>query len=291
MAVASLSGVWTPRRDARGLFVPKIGNAKQVRDYESPVFAYLYPTRDDPGIYLSPTNEVLRNQDINYGVTGALRSAKTPFGPGIDVPQGWQVSRTNPHPGGWSVINQTWISLFYLYDATKLITGSPPVFGGSITWQNVSGEQSLVVTPDTVFGGVATSITGVGNGLHCMVVCNYSNKGAAGVRIFLNGALVATTRSSDVWNSALFPSTDWYGASISQQDKNVGNILFSGYHYSAVFSDVQAAALSLDPYGYVFRNAPSTNLRAVRNMTFDGNTYQSSRPTADISNSGWVRVP
>jgi hypothetical protein len=116
------------------------------------------------------------------------------------------------------------------------------------------------------------------------------SSGASGLRAFLNGSLVAVS-SASTYSEFLFLRPYYLNRSISQRHLDIGNVLLNAEAINVNLTDSAAAALSLDPYRYFFRDAPSTNLRAVRNMTFDGNTYQYSRPISDISNTGWVRVP
>ena len=300
-----LAGVWTPRRDARGLFVPKADGvdsplSSTAGGISPRKFHYNYPVSGSDGIYTTVLGRIIRTAEASFGGY-YLRSVNTPYGAGIDAKTGWQFGAYPVQGGGWSVPRQTWVSLFYIYDASKFVTNYPRFFGNvgnnpvqrgqTICWINTTGEQALVVSSDIGFSGGEVLINGVGNGLHCMVVTSVGSTAAGSVRVFLDGQLVTTTTGPSGWNGATFPTTDFFAASISQSGSNVGNILFNALFYGYVANDSEAAALSLDPYRYFFRDAPSTSLRAVRNMTFDGNTYQSSRPTADVSNAGWVRVP
>ncbi len=266
----------------------------------TPLRHYNYAPAGSNGIYTSVFDRVIRKTEENYGPTN-LRTVNTPYGPGIDAQTGWQFTAYPIQGGGWSVARQTWVSLFYIYDASKYITNYPRFFGNignnpsqrvqTISWINTAGEQSLVVTSDTGFSGGEVSVSGVGNGLHCMVVTSITGSSPTGVRIFLDGRLVATTTAPSVWNGATFPTTDFFGGSVSQSGSNVGNILFNALLYGYVANDNEAQQLSLDPYRYFFVDAPTVNRRIVRKLSFETNVYQYSRPSADASNSGWVRVP
>lgn len=275
MAVTALSGVWTPERDARGLFVPKANGvdapvSSTAGFISTRKFHYNYAVAGSNGIYTTVFNKILRRSDQNYGPVNLL-SVNTPYGVGIDAQTGWQAGGYPTQPGGWNVPRQTWISLFYIYDAAKTITNYPRFFGGvgnnpslrnqTISWNNPAGEQALVVSPETNYGGIEVSVNGVGNGLHCMVVTSNAGGSATGVRIFLNGQFVATTTAPSGWNGGTFPNTDFYANSVSQSGLNIGNILFTAILYGYTASDSEAQKLSTDPYSYFFQDAPKTSAK------------------------------
>jgi hypothetical protein len=77
----------------------------------------------------------------------------------------------------------------------------------------------------------------------------------------------------------------YYYSGISQSSLGVGNVHFQGEAALVNLSDDAAAALSLDPYRYFFRDAPSYKTRVSRSV-FLPSAFQYSRPTADIL-TGW----
>lgn len=297
----ALPNIWIPRRDARGLFVPTGLGFRQPSSgvVGSPLRHYNYPVLGSDGIYTSVLDRVIRKSQASYG--GNLRSVLTPFGPGIDAQTGWTFTGYPTQGGGWNVARQTWVSLFYIYDNAKVITNYPRFFGQvsnnpsnrlqTISWINTAGEKALVVSSQKDYSGGEVSITGVDNGLHCVVVTSITGSVADGVRVFLDGRLAATTNGPTVWNGGTFPTTDFYGASVSQSGSNIGNILFNALIYNYIASDTEAAALSTNPYRYFFRDAPSSLSTMTRNLSFDPTNYQYYRPSADLNNSGWTRIP
>lgn len=297
-----LAGVWTPRRDASGLFVEATRSSRYptIGVVGSPLRHYNYAAAGSNGIYTSVHKRIIRKTEESYGPTN-LKSVYTPYGAGIDAQTGWQFGFYPTQGGGWNVPRQTWVSLFYIYDASKYVAGYPRFFGNianlptqrlqTICWVNTAGEQALLVSSDVSFSGGEVAVNGVGNGLHCMVVTSVASTAAGSVRVFLDGQLVATTTGPSGWNGGTYPTTDFYAGSVSQSGSNIGNILFNGILYGYVATDSEAAELSVDPYRYFFRDATPISSRAVRNLSFSSATYQYSRPIADISNTGWVRVP
>lgn len=297
-----LPGVWTPRRDSRGLFVaaPRMGYQPTIGTVGTPIRHYNYAVAGSNGIYTSVHDRVIRQTEESFP-TNLLRSVNTPYGVGIDAKPTWQFGAYPTQGGGWNVSRQTWVSLFYIYDSSKYVGVYPRFFGGvgnnpsirgqSICWLNSFGQQALVVTSDTGYSGGEVSVNGIGNGLHCMVVTSIASASPTGVRIFLDGQFVATATAPNGWNGGTFPTTDFYGASVSQSGSNIGNILFNAILYGYVASDDEAQQLSLDPYRYFFVDAPTVRNRIGRKLNFESNVYQYSRPSADASNSGWVRVP
>jgi len=294
----SLAGIWTPRRDSRGLFVPKYPTYPALNGggyFSNTATAFFYPVRD--GVYRSGTDSISKFGQYGYEAFGV----PTKWGLGIDAPSGWEWSGKSPPYYATSSGSHVLVSVFSLHDAGKFANSYATVLGESRSslpddsdkyafWRNLEGEQSLLVSVSSLFGGTPFKIYGLGNGLHCLVIAVTMSSGASGLRAFLNGSLVAVS-SAPTYSGFLYLRPYYYHGSISQRHRDIGNVLLNAEAINVNLTDSAAAALSLDPYRYFFRDAPSTSLRAVRNMTFDANVYQSSRPSSDVSNSGWVRVP
>jgi hypothetical protein len=304
-----LSGIWTPRRDSRGLFVPKANGV------DSPISStagfisvrklhYNYPVSGSNGIYTTVLNKIIRNSEADYGGYN-LQSVNTPYGAGINAQTGWTFTSYPTQGGGLSISRQTWISIFYIYNANKRVTNYPRFFGGignnpsnrshTISWNNPNGEQALIANSDTAFGGGEVAVNGVGNGLHCMVVTSITGGSPTGVRVFLDGQLVGTTTAPSTWNGGTFPTTDFYGNSVSQSGENIGNILFNGILYNYVASDSEAEKLSLNPYSYFFRDAPKTSAKTrlfsgVLSLP-DPPTEFSSIKAGRLTPSRWSKQP
>lgn len=293
-----LAGVWTPRRDARGLFVPKYPTYPSINGsgvVDLAANGFFYPALD--GVYRSTTDSISKWGQYD----GIAKSVSTPWGLGIDVPNNWEWRGSNPQyyaPGSGT---HAFVALFGIHNASRFDNNYATFFGESRTslptdsekyvfWRNPNGEQSLLVSVSNQYGGTPFSINGLSNGLHCLVVVVTLGAGASGLKAFLNGSLVAVS-SAATYGGFMYLRPYYYNGSVSQSHLDIGNVLLNAESINVKLTDAQAAAISVDPYRYFFRDAPSTNLRAVRNMTFDGNTYQSSRPTADMSNTGWARVP
>ncbi len=295
-----LPGIWTPRRDARGLFVPRNGRSTSLYATGGQAMygaGYFYPTPD--GIYRSVVDAV--GKAGAYG--GTAKAVPTQFGLGIDVPNNWEWSGPAPSSlgmgtGGTHLI----VSLFSLHNASQYVSGIyPAVLGESRSslnndsdiygyWQNPNGEQSVLVRPSTGFGGTEFSINGLGNGLHCLVLISTFGSGASGLRAFLNGNLVATS-SAPVYAGLMYLRPYYFFGSISQSHLNVGNVLLNAGAINVSMSDAQAAALSLDPYRYFFIDAPSQKSKLTsRFISLPTGAFQYSRPTTDLL-TGWTRVP
>jgi len=285
--MAALSNIWIPRRDSRGLFVrsPRWSRAPSP-GFVGGKFHYNYAVAGSNGIYTTVHDRIIRKTEESYGPTN-LRSVNTPYGVGIDAQQGWQYGNYPIQSGGWNVPRQTWISLFYIYNAQKTITNYPRFFGGvgnnvlqrshTITWINTAGEQTLVVASDTNFSGGEILVSGIQNGLHCMLVTSVANASATGVRAFLNGEFVGTTTAPNGWNGGTFPTTDFFGASISQSGSDVGNILFNAILYDYVASDAEAEKLSTDPYSYFFVDAVPVIKNVSKRLFIPGTTPNRSK--------------
>lgn len=303
-----LAGVWTPRRDARGFFVERFAKPLSYRDYFNGFVAsqyrrtFHYPTSDGR-IYWSAVDDYVKQGLYNAPIP---KPAYTPYGPGIDVAQGWEWSGNGTNtPGGYSTTTIVYVSVFHIHNANVYVDNPtmtyPAILGGSrylrsevaAYWSNSNGEQAIKFGTGGFFGEALQNIeiNGVGNGLHCLVVVMCNDTRTNGHRVFFDGALVGSGTYPTTYVNALDLRPYYWGGSISQSHLNIGNILFQGSIDKFYPTDAQAVSLSLDPYRYFFRDAPSISSRAVRNLSFDANIYQYSRPIADISNTGWVRVP
>ena len=274
-----LGSIWTPRRDSRGLFVPHPRIRQQptgFAGYGVPSQAYMYSVSGENGLYYSITDKIYRTSNAEFA--GTYQTIYTPFGAGMNPQKGYSVNNVAAWGGGLSILKQTYISLFYLYNASKTVANYPRLFGGIgnnpsnrlnvISWINTAGEQSIVITPDLGFGGVETSISGIQNGLHCVVMSNIYG-GAGGVTVYLDGQYVtSTTSSTGGWNSGTFPKIDFFGESISKGGVDVATILFQGAIYNTILTADQLAALSGNPYPYFFINAPNSSVKNKLLKTF-----------------------
>jgi hypothetical protein len=305
MSVLPLPGIWTPRRDARGLFVPRgapyaalIGN---IRNWDKAP-SFFYPIPD--GIYRSNANTIDRLGE--YG--GIARGVPTPYGLGIDAPRGYEQLTGKRaayfETGSASVVL---VSVFSLYNAGTYINPAsfeptPAVLGESravglayqfneiAAWyKNDSGEQALRI--NTIPDGNGTDnifVNGLSNGLHCLVLCYKVNGGANGARAFLNGKLVGTGPTVSYTNFWGIRSYYFWG-SLSQSDLNIGNVHFNANIANLDLTNEQAAQFSLDPYRFFFVDAPTQKSRLSRLISL-GQSFQFSRPSADLL-TGWTRVP
>jgi hypothetical protein len=293
-----LPGIWMPRRDARGLFVPKQATSTAV--YASgypPAYGnhFYYPASD--GVYRSAVPAV--EKFGAYG--GTAKSVPTQWGLGVDCPAGW----IWPTPTGQSYTTASGthilVSVFSLHNASKYVAASefPAVHGESagsnvsdpyphVFWRNASGEQSLLVSISNSQGGTQFSINGLGNGLHCLVLVITVGGGASGLKAFLNGSLVATS-SAPTYLDFLWLRPNHYYSGISQSQLDIGNILLNAEAAGVSISDSAAAALSLNPYRRFFVDAPTQKSRLSRLLSL-GQSFQFSRPSADLL-TGWTRVP
>ena len=297
-----LPGIWTPRRDARGLFVPKMPTYPTVtgngRDWsKSQGFFYAIPD----GVYRSTTNAITKTGA--YG--NFARGVPTQWGLGIDAPAAWEWYGGVPAVYSINSGTQVLVSVFSIHNGSTYADPSlyPAVLGESRTtgnfnpasdggnyafWQNANGEQSLYTTVSPAFGGGVILINGIGNGLHCLVLSVTVGGGASGFKAFLNGKLVATSAAT-TYASFLSLRPYYFWASVSQSGLNIGNVLLNAEVLDVSLSDQSLAALSLDPYRYFFIDAPSQKSRLSRFISL-GQSFQFSRPSADLL-TGWTRVP
>jgi hypothetical protein len=289
-----LNGIWTPRRDARGLFVPNnpAYPSKAGGSTGRPLRGFFYPTPD--GVYRSVTDSTSKLGQ--YG--GIARGVPTQWGLGIDAPNNWEWSGLTPQsfaPGSGSHVL---VSVFSLHDASKRVTLYPAVLGESRTsatvdsgsyvfWRNPNGEQSLLVNISTQFGGTPFSINGLSNGLHCLVIAVTLGSGASGLRAYLNGALVAVS-SAPTYFGILSVRPYYYWGSISQSHLNVGNVLLNAELGNVNLSESAAANLSLNPYRYFFQDAPKTS---PKQRLFSGVLSLPDPPTEFTSIKGGKLLP
>jgi hypothetical protein len=303
-----LSNIWIPRRDARGLFVERFPkplsykntwNGSVVSQYRR---TFHYPTSDGR-IYWSAVDNAGREGE--YGTLP--KPAYTPYGPGIDVPSGWEwsVSRyggTNT-PGGYSTSTIVYVSVFHIHNANVYVDNAtmtyPAICGGSrynrsevfAYWSNTNGEQSIKFGT----GGFQSdslqnvSIDGVGNGLHCLVILQRNDTSTDGHRVYLDGKLVGSATGLYSYLGAVDLRPYYWGGSISQSHLNIGNILFQGSIDKFYPTDEQAAEISRDPYRLFFRDAPSHETRLFR--LFASTAFTTARPNADVTTTGWTAEP
>lgn len=266
-----LSNIWVPRRDSRGLFVPKRphtslsgGNMSTTAQWAN--WIYPVPTR---GIYASAVDEI--GVLGNYG--GTADRTPTPYGLGINTPDGWEWGRSGVlTPGGFNQTRQTLFSVFYLYDATKLTTTNRYINLGvgrsrevasvasidetGLFWSNQAGEQAIYATTATVsFGGTNASVTGVGNGLHC-IVATYTVNG--NLELYLDGSLVSTGVTG-TYAVAWTNLPNFFFGGLGPANQNVGTILLAGTVYGQIFDASAVRAFTADPFGYFFVDAPSVS--------------------------------
>ena len=289
-----LSGIWTPRRDARGRFVPKDPTYPYPSNRAwNQTKTFFYPTTT--GIYRANTDYEVR--EGQYG--GIARGVPTPYGLGIDAPTAWEWKGPNAATYSSNTDSGFIVSVFSLYGASQFFLASnfPAVLGESRAefnatggvaawWKNPNGEQSILVR-NTVpgFGGGDITINGVGNGLHCLVVCFTVSGGVNGTRVFLNGRFVGSG-PSPTYLGWMWARPYYFYSGISQSSLNIGNVHFQGEAVSVNLSNDAAAALSLDPYRYFFVDAPSAIDRIGRTFYSIPSNFQYSRPTSDIL-TGW----
>lgn len=279
----SLPGIWTPRRDSRGFFTPKVSSYPSfidgTRNWDKAA-SFLYPIQE--GIYRSNANVIDREGE--YG--GIAKGVPTPYGLGIDTPRGWEQKTARGGYLSTSGGSHVLVSVFSLYNASKYLSPAngqpwPAVlgesrakgvgyeFGDIAAWyKNESGEQALRINtipqngsyiPGTNTIGLDNIyVNGLSNGLYCLVLCYTVSGGAAGVRAFLNGQLVGTgpaTNFASFWGIRSY----YYWGSLSQSDLNMGNVHFNGHITNLNLTDNQAAQLSTDPYRQFFIDAPKTS--------------------------------
>jgi hypothetical protein len=292
-----LSNIWVPRRDGRGLFVPKRphtalpdGSLTSVNQQWAN-WIYPVPTR---GVYWSGVDQI----GVNGLYGGTADRTPTHYGLGINTPDSWEWGGPNVGAGAFSTARQTHFSVFYLYDATKLITsGRYPSLGPNrsrntapssidepgLIWSNQSGEQSVIATTFNVtFGGVNASVTGVGNGLHC-AVASYTVNG--NLELYLDGVSVATgTTGTYIGGSTVRPNFFWGG--LGPANQNVGVILLAGIIYTQAFTAAEVQAFTANPFGYFFVDAPNRR-RQLYSVTIQSGNY----PASDITTTGWSAVP
>ena len=291
-----LSNIWVPRRDGRGLFVPKRphtalpnGDLTSVNQQWAN-WIYPVPTR---GIYWSGVDQI----GVNGLYGGTADRTPTPYGLGINTPDSWEWGGSGVSAGAFSTSRQTHFSVFYLYDATKLVTtGRYPSLGPNrsrdtapsaidepgLIWSNQSGEQSIIATTFNVsFGGTNASATGVGNGLHC-AVASYTVGG--NLELYLDGVSVATgTTGTYIGGITVRPNFFWGG--LGPANQNVGVILLAGVIYTQAFTAAEVQAFTANPFGYFFVDAPK------RKPYVSGITFTYSRPSADSTPLQWSRQP
>lgn len=293
-----LSSIWVPRRDGRGLFVPKRphvalpgGDISTVRQWAN--WIYPVPTR---GIYASCVDQI--GVLGNYG--GTANWTPTPYGLGINTPANWEWGNSFVNtPGGFAVTRQVVFSVFYLYDAAKLITAgrypslginrslsTDPLAAGTtengLYWSNQSGEQRISVSCGLDFGGVAATVSGVGNGLHVVAASILAN---GNTELYLDGNLVSTTATGSYGRSNT-GTPNFYWSSISPAYENVGTILFAGVIYDKLFTAAEVRAFTADPFGYFFVDAPNRR-RQLYSVIIQSGNY----PASDITTTGWSAAP
>lgn len=254
---------------------------------------YPVPTR---GIYWSGVDRVrvLGEYGGNAGIT------PTPYGLGINSPSNWEWSGSVVNtPGGFAVTRQVMLSVFYLYDATKLITtGRYPSLGvgpslnsdpigpsssqSGLHWSNQSGEQRISASAGTDFSGVAATVTGVGNGLH-VVVANITANG--NTELYFDGDLVSTTAAGSYGRSFVL-SPNFYWGGLGPANQNVGVILLAGIIYDQVFTAAGVQAFTANPFGYFFVDAPNR-----RRQLFSVISSVTIRPSSDVTTTGWTAYP
>lgn len=293
-----LGGIWTPRRDARGLFVPKsptypIAGASRIYGSSDVSKSFWYPT--PTGIYLSTVDAQWSNTNGNaYGVP-------TQYGMGLDAPSGWYWLGPGTVSAQTAPVTATFVSVFSLYRASTYVPSTKYVAVGTISmnapssdsntyiwWRNSNGEQSLLINPSIGFGGASFSVSGIGNGLHCLVMQTTVGGGSTGVRTFLDGRLVAITQAP-TYSPAGSPFPHFYWGSLSSRDLDIGNMHLYGEAVNYGMTDAQLAALSLDPYRYFFVDAPNQR-QTLTGLALFATSFQYARPTTDVL-TGWTRVP
>lgn len=298
-----LAGIWTPRRDARGMFVPISPSPNALpgggRNFDMRR-AFFYATPD--GVYQN--DQELLSTYGQYG--GRAKGVPTQWGLGIDAPLNWQsVFSGFGYLDSWAPnagVSVVQLAVFSLYNSGQYVDPSiyPAVFGTSLNslpndtgwyvhWRNGSGEQSLLISAGVLYGGASTSIDGVGNGLHCLVMSTTVGGGATGTRIFLDGKFITAIPATN-YSGFMNIGPSFYWGSISQSHLNIGNVHFNGAISSVLLPDNTLAALSADPYRLFFRDAPSQTSRLTSRFISLPSSFQYSRPTTDIL-TGWARVP
>jgi hypothetical protein len=275
-----LPGIWTPRRDARGLFVPKspiYSTAYASGMAPSYGSQFFYPVAD--GVYRSTFPAVEKTGA--YG--GTARSVPTQWGLGIDYPAGWIWPTNTGESLKTSSGTHVLASVFSLHNASQYVAASafPAILGESAGsnvsdvyphafWRNANGEQSLLISIGNSVGGTQFAINGIGNGLHCLVIVVTVNGGASGVKAFLNGSLVATS-SAPTYLDFLWLRPNPYYSGISQSQLNIGNVLLNAEAANVSISDSAASALSVNPYRYFFADAPTQKSRLSRIISIPSN--------------------
>ena len=275
-----LAGIWTPNRDSRGLFTERFLQAPGYKDnfgannYNRRQYHYATP---DGQVYWSAVNNLAR-----YGEYGNLsKAAPTPYGVAMDLPQGWEwpvgTRGGTSTPGGYSTSVITYVSIFYLHNSSKYhdpVTASKyaPIFGDSSStlanasayWSNANGEQAIKFGQATTFWGEALqniTVSGIGNGLHCLVIVQCNDTRSNGHRVFLDGHLVGSATYTTTYLGAKDLRPYAYWGSISKSGLDIGSILFQGAIEKFYASDEEAKRISLNPYSYFFRDAPKTSAK------------------------------
>ena len=304
-----LPGIWTPRRDARGLFVDRFRVAPGWKggfgDNNFHRRSYHYGTPDGQ-IYWNAVENIARVGEYS----GILAKPHfSPHGVGMDTPYGWEwpVSTlgSTVTSGGFSISAITYVSVFYIRNGSVYLNNAaaskyPPILGVASAiganaggyWSNVNGEQSIKFgQPTNYWGEVLSTISvdGIGNGLHCLVVVQCADTRTNGHRVYLDGKLVGAGTYPHTFLGAYTTLPSYYHGSISPSDLNIGTNLFQGSIARYYPSDEEARALSLDPYRAFFIDAPSQKSRLSRIISL-GQSFQFSRPSADLL-TGWTRVP
>jgi hypothetical protein len=298
-----LTSIWVPRRDARGLLVPKAsiaahpyaGGTGPSTGFERAL--YFYPVQGG-GIYRQNTNSISRSGE--YG--GDAKAVPHQSGLlGIDVPNNWEWKISNgtaPTIAPGSGTTMVFVSVFSLYNAAKTINnatvGYPSLFGESRStlpndsnfygfWGNASGQQAVTLYPGFGFGGTSITVSGLQNGLHCIVavVDLYATATAGAFRVFLDGSFYGSgTGPTYVANTTGRPY--YYHGSISQSHHDIGNIHLVAdiYCFNQRFSDNRAVQLSANPFAYFFQDAVSPARQFIRRVAIPY-AYQYARPTVD----------
>lgn len=301
-----LSGIWTPNRDSRGLFIERFSRAPGYKDsfgannYNRRTYHYATP---DGQIYWSAVDNIAR-----LGEYGNLsKAAPTPYGTAIDVPQGWEwpvgTRGGTSTPGGYSTSTITYVSLFYLHNSSKYhdpaaASKYAALFGESRTvandgvgayWSNANGEQAIKFGTSTFGNEVLQNITinGVGNGLHCLVIVQCVDARTNGHKVFFDGQLVGQGTYTQGYLGAWNIRPYYFWGSISKSGLDIGSILFQGSIEKFYASDEQAVAISLNPYSYFFRDAPKTT---AKRRLFSGVLSLPDPPT-EFTSTKAGRVP